>query len=189
MRNKNLIIGITGPFGSGKSTAADYLESKGFHKITLSFFLEEEAKKRGFKKITRKILQDIGNELREKSGKGILIKKTFQYLKKNKIERAVIDGIRNFGELEELSKKGTKFILLAILANRLVRFNRLKKLKRREKLTPQLFRKLDIRDLGIGEKTTGLQGAYCIAVADIFLTNNKGKKYLIEKLDRLYRAL
>lgn len=189
MRNKNLIIAITGPFGSGKSTAAEYLESKGFRKITLSFFLEEEAKKRGIKKITRKILQDIGNELREKQGKGILIKKTLQYLNKNNIKKAVVDGVRNFGELEELRRGSGKFVVLAVLANRLVRFERLRKLKKREKLTPSLFRKLDMRDLGIGEKTTGLQVAYCIAVADVFLTNNRTKKEFISKLEKFSKAL
>lgn len=188
MRDK-FIIGVTGPFGSGKSTAAKFFESKGFSKITLSFFLEEEARKRGVKRITRKVLQDLGNELRGKYGKGILIKKTFQYLKENKIDRAVIDGIRNFGELEELNKGSKKFILVAILANRRIRFERLKKLEIREKLTPPLFRKLDTRDLGIGEKTTGLQGAYCISVADIFLTNNKNKKNFLNKLEKLYKSL
>lgn len=182
-----MIVGITGPFGSGKSTAAKYFESKGFKKITLSYFLEEEAKKRGFRKITRKILQDIGNELREKYGKGILIKKTFQYIEKNKIRKAVIDGIRNFGELVELAKRADKFILLAILSNRKIRFERVKKLRNREKLTLSSFKKLDQRDLGIGEKTTGLQVAYCIAVADVFLTNNRTKRDFLGKLEKFYK--
>ncbi len=188
MQNR-LIVGITGPFGSGKSTAAKFFESKGFSKITLSSFLEEEAKKRGVKKTTRKILQDLGNELRTRGGKGILIRKTFEYLNKNKIEKAVIDGIRNFGELEELKKRSKNFVLLAILANRKVRFQRVRKLKNRERLTPEIFRKLDIRDLGIGEKSTGLQGAYCMSVADIFLTNNKNKEHFFNKLEKIYQSL
>lgn len=188
MKDKGLIIGITGTFGSGKSTAAEYFKSKGFAKITLSSFLEDEAKKRRIKKITRKTLQDIGNEWREKHGRGVLVKKAINYLKKNKIEKAVIDGVRNFGELEELNKK-SDFALLAILANRKIRFDRLKKLNKREKLNAEIFRKLDLRDLGIGEKTTGLQVAYCIAVADIFITNDNDKKSFIEKLEKVYKAL
>ncbi len=56
------IIGVAGAFGSGKSTAAEFFEEYGFKKIVLSRFLEDEARRRGTKDITRKILQDIGNE-------------------------------------------------------------------------------------------------------------------------------
>lgn len=187
MQNK-LTIGITGPFGSGKSTAAKFFESKGFYKVVLSYFLEDEAKKRGIKIMTRKILQDIGNEWREKFGRGILAKKALEYFDKNKLEKVVIDGIRNIGEIEELGK-GSNFLLLAILANRKIRFTRVQKKKEREKLTLDLFKTLDMRDLGINERITGLQGAYCIAVADVYLTNNKTKKEFIEKLEKLYQSL
>lgn len=182
MQDKSLIVGITGAFGSGKSTAAEFFKSKGFRKIALSSFLEEEAKKRGYKKITRKILQDIGNEWREKFGRGILVKKILEQSQNNKTDKIVIDGIRSIGEIEELRKE-KKFILLAIVANRKVRFERVKKIKRRESLTSELFNKLDMRDLGIGEKATGLQVAFCIALADFFISNNMGKKDFIRKLE------
>lgn len=189
MQAKTLIIGITGAFGSGKTTAAQYFKSKGFLKITLSFFLEKEVRRRGFKKITRQTLQDIGNEWREKYGRGILARKTLKYLKKIKVKKAVIDGIRNVGEIEEFRKRSENFILLAMVADRKIRFERLKKLKKRELLTPKIFEKLDMRDLGIGEKSAGLQVAYCMAVADVFLTNNQTKKEFIIKLERLYEKL
>ena len=80
MKTNSLLIGLTGGFGSGKSTAASFFESKGFRKIILSLFLEEEARRRGIYKITRKILQDIGNEWRKKYGGGILAKKALEYL-------------------------------------------------------------------------------------------------------------
>lgn len=188
MINKNFIIGITGAFGSGKSTAAKFFESKGFHKITLSYFLEQEARKRGVRKITRKILQDIGNEWREKFGRGILARRALEHFEKNNIKKAVIDGIRNIGEVEVFSKKN-KFVLLAIIANRKIRFDRIKKRKGRESLNPELFKKLDIRDLGIGEKPTGLQVAYCIAVADVFISNNRDKERFIEKLKKLEKHI
>lgn len=185
-RNKPLIIGITGAFGSGKSTAANFFELNGYKKIILSSFLEKEAKKRGRKKITRKILQDIGNEWRENFGKGILAKKAIEFLQKENKQKAVIDGIRNIGELEVLRNK-SDFILLAIVANRKIRFNRLKKLKRRENLTWELFTKLDLRDLGIGEKITGLQVAFCIALADVFVDNNGDNQEFINKLGKFLK--
>ena len=176
-----MIIGITGAFGSGKPTAARFFEEKGFSKIVLSSFLEEEAKRRGIKVITRKILQDIGNELREKYGSGILAMKANGFLENQKIKKTVIDGIRNLGEVEEF-KKNSNFILIAIVANRKIRFERLKNLKRREELTWDIFEKLDKRDVGIGEAKTGLQVAFCIASSDVFIDSNDKIEEFRDKL-------
>lgn len=188
LQHKPLIIGITGAFGSGKSTAADFLENKGLRKIILSSFLEEEAKRRSFRKITRKILQDIGNEWRKKYGREILAKKALSFLKERQINKMVIDGVRNVGEIQELRKQ-ENFLLLAIVADRKVRFERLEKLKRREKLTLKVFNKLDKRDLGLGQKETGLQVAQCIALADVFIENNQGEKEFKNKLGGLLKNL
>lgn len=177
---KRYIIGIVGAFGSGKTTAAAYLARKGYKRIYLSSFLEKEAQKRKLP-LTRKILQDIGNEMREENGVGVLMKKALLALRGE--QKIVIDGLRNFGEIEEL-RKNPEAIVLGIVANRKVRFERIKKLKRREKLTPKLFLSLDLRDLGVGEKITGLQTAICIAVADVFIDSNGGFEDFYEKLDR-----
>lgn len=181
MKSGTIIIGITGAFGSGKSTAADFFGIRGFKKITLAQFLEKEANRRGIKKITRKILQDIGNQWRKKYGKGILAKKACLLLRKKKIKRGVIDGIRNIGEIDEL-RKSDNFTLIAIIADRKVRFERLQKLKRRETLTWELFTRLDRRDLGLGQKATGLQVAGCVAMADVFINNNDSIGKFKEKL-------
>lgn len=187
MKSKPLIIGITGAFGSGKSTVADFFESRGFKKIILSSFLEEEAKERGIKKITRKVLQDIGNEWREKYGTASLAKKARELLIKED-GLAVIDGIRNVGEIDEL-QKNQRFVLLAIIADRKVRFERLRKLKRREPLTWDLFTKLDRRDLGLGQRKTGLHVAECIVLADYFIDNNNGVNEFKRKLDNFLKKL
>lgn len=172
------VIGITGAFGSGKSTAAAFFESKGYRKIHLSSTLEKEALHRDLP-LTRKILQDLGNEMREKYGPGILLQRALEETKAD--DYIVIDGLRNLGEIDELRKvSGT---LLAVVANKNVRFERLKKLKRREKLTWDLFNKLDLRDLGVNEKKTGLQTAFCIALADYYLDSNSTLDIFEEKLN------
>ncbi len=185
---KPLIIGISGAFGSGKSTAADYLSTLGFTKISLVQFLEEELASQGKKKITRKMLQDLGNLWREKHGNGILGQKAVEFILKNKIEKVVVEGFRNIGEIDEIRKAGN-FTLVALLVNRAIRFDRLVGLQRREKLTPDLFEKLDFRDMGIGEKPSGLQVAACIAAADIFLENNRSQTDLFEKLEEVLKTL
>ena len=188
METNSLLIGITGGFGSGKSTASSLFELKGFMKITLSSFLEEEAKKRSFKKITREILQDIGNEWRKNFEHGILAEKAVDYIKKERIRKAVIDGIRNIGEIKEL-KKEKNFVLIAIILSKKNRFERLKNLKRREKLTCEIFRKLDRRDMGLGQKHTGLQVAACQKLADIVIENNGIPEEFVKKLNSFLNKL
>ncbi len=187
MENRLVIVGITGAFGSGKSTAADFFESLGFRKITLSWFLEEEIKnKKEETHITRKMLQDLGNDLRKQYGSGVLAKKALNYLKREKIQKAVVDGIRNVGEIDVL-RENANFVLLAIVADRAVRFERLKHLKRREDLTEEVFAKLDRRDLGLGQKETGLQVAACQALADIFIDNNGEQAEFTKKLEQFLK--
>lgn len=183
-----MIIGITGAFGSGKSEAANFFSSRGFEKVLLSSFLEKDLERRGVKHITRKMLQDLGNEWRKNLGAGVLAKKALEYISKKNYRKVVIDGIRNIGEIAELRKKDN-FVLIAILANRKMRFERLKQIKRREDLTWKTFESLDFRDLGIGEKKTGLQVAFCIALSDVFVTNNRTKEYLEKKLGAFIKSV
>ena len=182
-KNRKILIGITGGFGSGKSKASSFFELKGFEKIILSSFLEEEAAKRGFKKITRRILQDIGNEWRKNFGHGILAEKAVDYIKREEIKKAVIDGIRNLGEIKEF-KKNKNFVLLAIISSKKIRFERLKNLKRREKLTWEIFKRLDRRDMGLGQKNSGLQILACVRKAGIIIRNNKNIKEFEDKLEK-----
>lgn len=182
------IIGISGAFGSGKSTAADFLSSKGFTKISLVQFLEQELISRGEKNITRKMLQDLGNEWRESFGSEVLGEKAAEYITDHKLEKVVVEGFRNIGEIEKIRSAGD-FTLIALLVNRSVRYKRLENLKRREDLTPELFEQLDYRDMGIGEKSTGLQVAACIAVADVFLENNKLQGDLHAKLEEALQEI
>ena len=172
LKHKPLIIGITGAFGSGKSIAANFLKSLGFRKISLVQFLEEELKKQGVKKITRKLLQDLGNQWREKYGAGVLAQKALKLINEKAIEKVVVEGFRNKSEIDEFLKQ-SNFKLIGVVVNRKIRFDRLKKLDRREKLNWKLFNELDNRDLGVGEGKKGLQVAFCLALSDIFIENNR----------------
>lgn len=179
--NKPLIIGITGAFGSGKSSASDFLKGLGFAKISLVQFLEETLVNRGERKITRKLLQDLGNEWREKYGGGILAKKALELINERAIKKVVVEGFRNSLEIDAFRKQNN-FKLIGIVVNRKIRFDRLKKLDRREKLNWELFNKLDNRDLGIGEGKRGLQVAICLALSDIFIENNRSLRELKNKI-------
>ena len=59
-----MIIGLTGMPGSGSNFVGDFLvEEKGFIWLSYSDILREELQKEG-KEITRKAMQDLGNEIR-----------------------------------------------------------------------------------------------------------------------------
>ena len=186
MGEKTFIIGITGAFGSGKSTAADFLKPLGFTKISLAQFLEEELKNRGEKKITRKLLQDLGNKWREKYGPVILAQKALAEIKDKGLKKVVVEGFRNVSEISAFREMGD-FKLIGIVVNRDIRFSRLKNLQRREKLSWDLFNKLDDRDLGIGEGKNGLQVAFCLALSDIFIENNGSLKEIKKKIQDIVR--
>lgn len=181
MRKEPLLLGITGAFGSGKSSASAFFAARGFTKIRLSQYLEEEIGERHQGTITRKLLQDTANKLREHYGPGFLAKKALEQIERERLNRVVIDGLRNMGEVESLCVN-PHFLLLAIVADRSVRFERLEKNPRREKLTLESFAKLDYRDLGVGEKDTGLQTGMCIALADVFVENNGSEAAFEKKL-------
>lgn len=178
------VLGITGGFGSGKSTAADFFKRRGWQTITLSSYLEKEARSRKVAKITRKILQDIGNEWRERYGNDRLAQKAIEEMERKGAQDVVIDGLRNVGEIDRLRKAG-HFWLVAIVSDRKVRFKRLHKIKRRETMPWEKFDTLDRRDLGISEKSSGLQVALCIGLADVYVENNGSLEVLEKKLGKI----
>jgi dephospho-CoA kinase len=186
VKTQPLLLGITGAFGSGKTTASHYFVEQGLTKISLSSFLEAELKKRSSEQITRKALQDLGNEWRSMYGAGILAEKALEQIKERALTHVVIDGIRNLSEIEALRSDPT-FLLLAVVSDRKTRFERLKKSPRREELSWDSFTALDYRDLGVGEKDTGLQTGMCISLADAFIDNNDSLEILEGKLEKFLK--
>lgn len=187
MVTKPLVIGLTGAFGSGKTTAANFFEGKGFTKIVLSSFLREELVKEG-KSPTRKNLQDLGNKLRQENGSGYLAKMALALILEKNIEKAVVDGIRNTHEIETLSQNA-KFVLVGIVADRIIRFERVSKMKGREELTREEFETLDRRDLGITEDSdSGLQVAKCLALSEFFVESNDEEIYP-KKLEKILEKI
>lgn len=77
MTNK-IIIGLTGPFGSGCSyIATNILIEEGYKYISLSDILREEISSENS---TRSDLQDKGNELRKQKGANYLAKRAIEII-------------------------------------------------------------------------------------------------------------
>lgn len=164
-----MIVGITGPIASGKSVLAEMLDSRGFIRMTLSEEVREECKARNLQ-IVRKVLQDIGNEMRVKHGNGYWASRLLSKTKPNK--NYVIEGIRNPGEVEELRKE-RNFVLIGVTAPEELRLKWI--LERNKDSDPKTLAEIhaiDQRDRGVGEKAHGQQSEACFAMADAYIINN-----------------
>ena len=118
-----MIIGLTGKNGSGKTAVSEYLKARGFEYHSLSDGIREEIRRRGLD-ITRDVLINVGNDLRETFGPGVLAERILQSLEKE--HNYVVDSIRNPLEVEVL-KRREGFILLAVEADPVIRFERSRK--------------------------------------------------------------
>ena len=120
---KSIVFGLTGKNASGKGTVAEILKKKNFTYHSLSDSLRDELKSLK-KEETRENLIDIGNELREKGGPGVLADKLMPKL--NSENNHIVDSIRN--PLEVISLRETllrRFFLISVDANSRLRYDRL----------------------------------------------------------------
>ena len=183
-----IIIGVVGQIACGKGVLKDYLvKDFGFGSFSLSSIVHQEAQKKGLKEVSRKDLQDIGDELRKKYGNDVLARRAIKFLKKQGEKHILIEGIRNTGEIEYL-KKLPNFFLIGVKAKRKLRFERL--LKRAKPWDPKTWKDflvVDQRDLGIGQIRSGQQVGRCLAYCDYILTNNKDKEDFEKKVKKLIK--
>lgn len=101
------IIGLVGHPSCGKDTVADYLVEKyEFVHVSTSNLIRDYIKENNLGEPTRENMLTVGNELRRKSGPGIL---STMSLAKN-ADRLAISGIRVIGEAETIKLAGGKII-------------------------------------------------------------------------------
>ena len=166
-----IVIGLVGPIASGKGTISDYLQSLGFKYYSLSNVVREETQNRGLE-MTRKNLQDIGNDLRETFGGAVLVEKLIDRIKKE--DFVVIDGVRNPNEIQAIKTQlNGKIVNISAHKNqRVERYLERAKQRGEDTASASSFQKIDARDLGQGESKSGQQVQACIDLADFTLKNN-----------------
>lgn len=172
MDNDTIIIGLTGPFGSGCTYVAhEFIEKFGYEYLCLSDVLREEFNKHGESDVSiRNNLQEFGDELREKNGADYLAKCIAEKINsKPTTKKWIVDSIRNTHEIEFLRKLPGKFYLMAIWADKDTRWDRVKELYKKEMST---FEKDDKRDSD-EKKENGQQVSLCYQMADIVVLNSK----------------
>lgn len=199
-----MIVGVTGPLCAGTDTFGEILQKEfGFVWLAYSDVLRDELRKRGIE-ITRKNLQDLGNELRETRGTGVISELLVERMivgkdpehkndfvsgsqttnGKKVVRDYVVGNIRNPGEVEVLREKfGDEFVLVRLDAEKKIRFERL--LQRRREKDPQTweeFLKVEARDFGVNEEKSGQQHSAVFEMADFVIENNGSFEELRKKV-------
>lgn len=175
-----MIIGVTGTKASGKGIVTEILKEKGFTYASTSDEVRKEAISRGKKDYTIFDLQNIGNDIREKFGSEELVKRCIK--QNSSAEKLVIDGIRNPGEIQEIKKLGG--IIISVDAPVELRFKRLLERKREsDPKTLEDFKKMESRDRGDNESTTGQQVDKCIEMSDYKIINDSTLESLKTKIE------
>lgn len=164
-----MILGLTGSICAGKDEVGKILEENGFIRLSLVEEIRAEARRRGIE-ITRKSLQDLGDELRKTRGGSVLAKHVMTSI--NSSDNYVIESIRNPSEVKALQElKG--FILVCVTADDMIRFERMRlRAREQDPQTFDAFLKVEARDRGIGQATHGQQNEACWRMASITLENN-----------------
>ena len=176
------IIAIVGMCGSGKSVASDYLESIGYKKVYFGGVTMEKLKENNME-VTPENEKYMREKLRSELGMAayakILLPRIEEYAKDNDV---VLDGLYSWDEYVVLKDKlGNKLTMIAIVANRKLRYDRLA-VRDIRPLTNEEALKRDIAEI------ENLAKGGPISIADYYILNDDTKEAYIEKLKNiLYR--
>lgn len=177
MKNQEKMIGLTGTNGAGKGEAARFFVDSGFTFFSLSDIIRRELVKRGLEE-NRDNLIRMGNELRESFGADVLARRVMTLIS----GPSVIDSIRNPEEIAAL-REFPGFVLLAIDAPVVVRFERTRKRGRNESSrTLEEFSAKEAEERS--ERKTGQQLHACMKLADHVIQNDGTIEELRTQLEK-----
>lgn len=163
--SETIVIGLTGPFGSGCTyVAKEILLEKGYEYISLSELLRKEIDD---DTLSRSEMQNKGNELRLQKGPGYLAELAVDIIRKSDKQKFVIDSIRNTHEVDVLKNAFSSFCMFAVWASKDVRWSRIQS---KYQKNMALFEEDDKRDKDEKDEN-GQQITLCYQMADIIILN------------------
>lgn len=176
-----IVIGLTGPIGTGKDAVSDYLEEKhDFDTFSCGDAIRQIAQEEGLEP-NRENLQMLGKKHRKKEGEGFLGKKAAEMARESASDRVAVNGIRNPEEVEELKKElGNSFTLAYVHAEKGTRFERLK--SRGRSGDPETFEEFEKQDRSEIEKFSMEE---TFSRADEELKNEGSFEELHDRIDQL----
>ncbi len=176
------VILITGMPASGKSIVSEILKDKGIFVIKMGDVLREAALKEN---VDMKNLGKFSIEIREKYGKEIVAKLTYEKIKNLRISSDIIaiEGVRSLEEYMFFKDKFKDVILLAIHSSPKTRFKRI--IERGREDDPKNFDEFIKRDLR--ELSYGIGNV--IALADYMIINEGNIDNLKEEVENFLRNI
>ena len=117
-----MILGVSGPYGAGKSEAVAFLVERSFVAFSLSDVLREELRRRGGTE-SREVMIALGREIRQSEGLDALAQRLIAELQPDR--NYVIDSIRHPAEVQAFRRLGSGFRLIWIDSDEEVRLRRL----------------------------------------------------------------
>ncbi|MEO0561963.1 MAG: AAA family ATPase [Chloroflexota bacterium] len=173
-------LALVGMPGSGKSLCAEYLEAKGFFKFRFGQIVVDEVARRGLP-LTPDNERTVREDLRHDGGINAIAERALPVLQEGleTHNSIIIDGLYGFGEYKLLKAGlGAAMVVLAIVADRGVRYERLSRRPERP-LSPIEALARDTREI------ENLEKGGPIAIADYTLLNNGTQSELLSHLDKL----
>ena len=178
----NKIIAIVGMCGSGKSIACEYYEKKGYKKVYFGGVVLEEIKKQGLD-ITPENECYVRNKLREDYGMAAMAIKSLPKIEEYaKTDNVVIDGLYSWDELVVLKEKFPKLVVIAIVVDKQIRYDRLNT----RIIRP--FSNEDAKKRDLNEIENMAKGGP-IAFADYYILNNGNMEIYNKDLEKITMGL
>jgi dCMP deaminase len=176
-------IGVAGRNAAGKTQVVQYLESRSFHRASLSDVIREDLRAQGLEP-TRENMIRRGNELRTAHGPAALAQRIEKLLPRGR--NCVIDSIRHPAEVEQLRASGD-FKLLWIEAPVALRFERSRARARPgDAATLAEFEAFEARELG-SDDASAQQLLRVAELADAAIQNTGDVAELERALERFVR--
>lgn len=178
---RKILLAIVGLPGAGKSVAARFFKEKKIPVVRLGAITDEVLKKRG-------LINNLSNnqlireELRKKYGMDAYLKlnlpKIRELFRQSRI--VVVDGLRSYEEYITAKKIFKNVFLLAIIADKKIRYQRLKHRKERSSLRGEDRDLTEVVNINMGST---------IALADHTIINNGSFADFVGRLEEVYRQV
>ena len=180
-----MLIGLTGRNAAGKGEVAKYLQTKSFYYYSLSDAIREELRARKLE-VSRELLIQVGNELRQRFGPSILADRIVELTRPDR--NYIIDSIRNPAEVATLRKACREFKLIRVDAPLQTRFERtVARRRENDPITFEAFVALETREASGDPMSQNLDEVE--KLADEILVNDSSLEELRPKIDVMVSRL
>lgn len=178
--NKKIIIGLSGEIACGKGAVVDYLVKKYQASPYRYSRILRDILDRVYQEQSRDNMTSLSAWLRKSFGEDILSKTIARDIEQDKNKLIVIDGLRRLPELE-IFRKIPGFILVRIVGDQKIRYERLVKRNENPDDSQKTFRQFlkDIKDVSDFEIPKVMEQA------DLEINNDGSLKELRQQIDKI----